>query len=323
VTFSGHAIEVRLCAEDAAKNFMPQAGRMLRWERPSGVRVEDAMEDDSDIPPYYDSMIAKIVSHAPTRDEARRKLAGAMNDLVALGVTTNQSFLRGCLDHPAFAAGEATTAFVEVHSAQLQPETSGDGSSAAMAALLLHASEIRPRHRALARSLAHRLPIPMKFDIDGKMSDVTFVQQDNNAFRTTAGARDFLFRSVSRTGSKLSLICDGVRSSAVFARDGSRLYFKHGGRISAVEDMTHAAVVQGGRAAGSDGKLRASMNGRVVAVLAAAGDHIDAGAPIIVLEAMKMQHVHAAPLSGKIASVSVAEGDQVTTRFVMAEIEPA
>lgn len=105
VTFSGHAIEVRLCAEDAAHGFMPQSGRMLRWRAPSELRVEDALESGGEIPPFYDSMIAKIISHGATRDEARRRLTSGLTQMTALGVTTNQSFLTQCLNHPAFAAG--------------------------------------------------------------------------------------------------------------------------------------------------------------------------------------------------------------------------
>ncbi len=144
VSFSGHAIEVRLCAEDAAHGFMPQSGRMLRWSAPSELRVEDALESGSEIPPFYDSMIAKIISHGTTRDEARRKLATGLAQMTALGVTTNQSFLARCLDHPAFAAGQATTAFIDEHSADLLGAKADDGLRAAVAGLLVHVSGIGP-----------------------------------------------------------------------------------------------------------------------------------------------------------------------------------
>src|SRR6202163_1468276 len=112
VKFSGHAIEVRLCAEDVARDFMPQSGRMALWQMPREIRVEHALQSGSEIPPFYDSMIAKIVGSGATRDEARRKLICGIEQSVALGVTTNQAFLASCLRHPAFAAGEATTAFI-------------------------------------------------------------------------------------------------------------------------------------------------------------------------------------------------------------------
>ena len=323
INFSGHAIEVRLCAEDTVKNFMPQSGRMLTWRNPPGVRVEDALENGGEIPPFYDSMVAKIIAHGASRDDARRKLSAAMSELTALGVTTNQAFLVRCLDHPAFAAGEATTGFIERYISKLQPEASDEGRRIAMAALLLHASKIDPRYRQAARSPAHRMPVPMRFEIDGKIAEATFVQKDQNCFLAIGGGSEYAFKAVSTAGDELRFELNGVGGSAIFVRDGSRLYFKCDGHISAVDDLSHVAAVQGGGTSGSDGKLRASMNGRVVAVLVKAGDVVESGAPMVVLEAMKMQHVHAASVSGKIASIHVAEGDQVTTRQAMAEIEPA
>src|SRR4051794_24173801 len=112
VIFAGHAIEVRLCSEDAGHDFMPQSGRMALWQMPDGIRVEHALQSGSEIPPFYDSMIAKIISHGADRNEARGKLICALEQTVAFGITTNQGFLISCLRHPGFAAGEATTAFI-------------------------------------------------------------------------------------------------------------------------------------------------------------------------------------------------------------------
>ncbi|HSW23413.1 MAG TPA: acetyl-CoA carboxylase biotin carboxylase subunit, partial [Burkholderiaceae bacterium] len=111
----GHAIEVRLCAEDAEQAFMPQSGTLGLWQPPPRLRVEHALHSGAEIPPHYDSMIAKIVSHGATRDEARRKLIAGLADTVALGVKTNQALLARCLAHPVFAAGGATTAFIGQH----------------------------------------------------------------------------------------------------------------------------------------------------------------------------------------------------------------
>ena len=115
IRFEGHAIEVRLCAEDADRNFMPQSGTMLAWRMPAGLRVEHAMLAGSEVPPYYDSMIAKVITHGRTRETARRMLMSGLQDAVALGVITNQRFLGACLGHPVFAAGGATTAFIADH----------------------------------------------------------------------------------------------------------------------------------------------------------------------------------------------------------------
>lgn len=321
VTFSGHAIEVRLCAEDAAHGFMPQSGRMLRWRAPMGLRVEDALESGGEIPPFYDSMIAKIISHGATRDEARRRLTAGLAQMTALGITTNQSFLARCLDHPAFAAGQATTAFIDEHSADLIGEKTG-GLHAAVAALLVHVSAIGPVHAQQRLGLAHGYAIPMRFDLDGHIVEPTVRRERGDVFRVGLAESEHTLTFGSRDGDALHFTSGGVLASVAFLREGINLYFSFAGVTSHVRDLSHAAVMKAGDA-GSDGKLRASMNGRVVSVLAKAGDTVAAGAPVIVLEAMKMQHVHAAPVSGKLTALNAAEGDQVTTGFVVAEIEPA
>src|SRR3954467_10008306 len=119
IKFSGHAIEVRLCSEDAGHDFMPQSGNMALWQMPDGIRVEHALQSGSEIPPFYDSMIAKIISHGATRDEARGRLIVGLEQVAAFGVTTNPGFLIPCLRHPGFAKGEATTAFSGDHRAEL------------------------------------------------------------------------------------------------------------------------------------------------------------------------------------------------------------
>ena len=112
IRFSGHSIEVRLCAEDPEKNFLPQAGTLALWTPSTAVRVDHALESGISIPPFYDSMIAKLIAHAPTRDEARAKLAAALDETVALGIPTNKAFLASVLRNKSFANGEATTDFL-------------------------------------------------------------------------------------------------------------------------------------------------------------------------------------------------------------------
>ena len=121
VRFSGHAIEARLCAEDPAQGFLPQAGTIALWKAPEGVRVEHALESGAEIPPHYDSMIAKLVAHAPTRDEARERLATALENCVALGVPNNAAFLAAVLRDDVFAGGGATTGLLAERFARWSP----------------------------------------------------------------------------------------------------------------------------------------------------------------------------------------------------------
>jgi geranyl-CoA carboxylase alpha subunit len=110
--FSGHAIEVRLCAEDPARDFLPQAGSLALWRPSPAVRVDHALESGMEIAPFYDSMIAKLICHAPTRDAAREQLAAALEETVALGLPTNKAFLASVLRDADFGAGKATTGFL-------------------------------------------------------------------------------------------------------------------------------------------------------------------------------------------------------------------
>ncbi len=112
VRFSGHAIEARVCAEDPAQSFLPQAGTIALWEPPAGVRVDHALESGAEVPPDYDSMLAKVVAHGATRDEARKKLAAALDATIALGVPTNAVYLAAVLRDEVFANGDATTALL-------------------------------------------------------------------------------------------------------------------------------------------------------------------------------------------------------------------
>ena len=112
IRFSGHAIEVRLCAEDPQQDFLPQAGMLERWQPSAAVRVDHALESGMTVPPFYDSMIAKLIAHAPTRNAALAKLAAALDETVALGIPTNKDFLAAVLRNNSFANGEATTDFL-------------------------------------------------------------------------------------------------------------------------------------------------------------------------------------------------------------------
>ncbi len=142
IKFSGHAIEVRLCSEDATHDFMPQSGRMALWQMPGDIRVEHALQSGFEIPPFYDSMIAKLISHGATREEARSKLICGLEQTAAFGVTTNQTFLMTSLRHPAFAQGEATTAFIgKYHDELLAAREGGEFTDAALATLLLYATD--------------------------------------------------------------------------------------------------------------------------------------------------------------------------------------
>src|SRR5438445_5212317 len=177
VKFSGHAIEVRLCSEDADHDFMPQSGKMALWQMPDGVRVEHALQSGSEIPPFYDSMIAKIISHGADRNEARGRLICGLEQAAAFGVTTNQGFLISCLRHPGFAKGEATTAFIGNHRDELLAPPGNGAFDTTLAGLLLYVTNPRAPSWHGGRSLAATFPLPAKIGITGETHELEITRQ--------------------------------------------------------------------------------------------------------------------------------------------------
>jgi geranyl-CoA carboxylase alpha subunit len=320
IKFSGHAIEVRLCSEDANSDFMPQSGRMALWQMPDRLRVEHALRSGSEIPPFYDSMIAKLVSHGASREEARSKLICGLEQTVAFGVTTNQTFLMNALRHPAFAAGEATTAFIGKHRDELLARRNDASSDAAFAALLLYVTDpFAPPWRS-GRSLAATFPMAARIELDHDIHDLEIGREGDGGYIASLDGRKHRFEIDELGRDTMRFRSNGVVESARFFRDRDRLHILHRGITLAVRNLTLAAPAATA-AIDSDGKVRAAMNGRVVAVLVKQGERVMVGQPVMTLEAMKMEHVHAAPISGTISAIDVAEGEQVTTGRIVVEIE--
>jgi geranyl-CoA carboxylase alpha subunit len=320
IKFAGHAIEVRLCSEDAGHDFMPQSGRMALWQMPDGIRVEHALQSGSEIPPFYDSMIAKIVSHGSTRDEARGKLICGLEQTAAFGVTTNQGFLISCLRHPRFAKGEATTGFIGKHREELFTQRVDISLDVALAALLLYASDPEAPPWRKGRTLAAVFPIPVRIEFGHTVHDLEIVRQRDGGYVANLDGNEHRFEIDALGSDRIRFRRNDLMESARFLRDRDRLYILHRGITHSVRDLTLAAP-ETASSTGNDGKVRAAMNGRVVAVLVKQGETVEAGQPVMTLEAMKMEHVHTAGIAGTIAAIDVAEGEQVTTGKIVVEIE--
>ncbi|RTQ32448.1 acetyl-CoA carboxylase biotin carboxylase subunit [Variovorax gossypii] len=319
VRISGHAIEVRLCAEDPLQGFMPQSGTLAAWRPSAALRTEHALHDGAEVPPFYDSMIAKLVAHGRTRDEARQRLAAGLQDTVALGIPTNQQLLRRALSHDVFASGGATTAFVGDHlDALLAVDPADQARAALLAALLLQLGE-----RGWPSPLAHTLPNALRFSLDGKVHAARVTPRGAGSFDTALDGGDpvrLALLALPGDGN-LRFSCTGVSAQAFVARRDGRVFFHHDGQAHQLDDLTHVAATRAD-GSGGDGLLRASMNGRVIALLVTEGDAVAAGQPIVTLEAMKMEHVHCAPRAGRVA-LHVAVGAQVAARHVVAQVADA
>jgi geranyl-CoA carboxylase alpha subunit len=327
IRFSGHAIEVRLCSEDAEHDFMPQSGAMARWQMPKGVRVEHALRSGSEIPPFYDSMIAKLIASGSNREEARSRLICGLEQTVAFGVTTNQAFLMACLRHPVFAKGAATTAFIGDHRDELvigehreEAPLKGVASEAALAALLLHVTHPHARSWRNGRTLVATFPIPLRVEIDRSVHDLELLRDREGTYHINDGGREYRFEIEEIESEAVRFRNGVVIESAEYLRDGDGLWFLHRGVTHAVRDLTLAAP-ETAAAGGGDGKVRAAMNGRVVAVLVKQGERVTAGQAVMTLEAMKMEHVHRAGIAGTVSAIDVAEGEQVAMGKVVVEIE--
>ena len=283
VKFKGHAIEVRLYAEDPYNDFLPQAGRVDVWRPASGagVRLDYGVTNGSTISPFYDPMIAKVIAHGATREEARTRLVGALRETVILGPTTNRHFLIRLLEHPDFAAGKATTAFLTKHA--FPAPTIGDAHWNTAARLLWRAS-------------AERYPAPLR----GWRNS----NPEPTPIRLAAGGTERLLH-----------VTNGEGLEAPFHIDGDDIVVDMDALTIRFTDKTYAPPATA--AAGSDGKLRAPMDGRIVAIKVAPGDIVARGQTLVVLEAMKIQHQLKAVHDAQVESVSVQEGQQVANRAVL------
>ena len=272
--FSGHAIEARLCAEDPARGFLPQAGKVALWRAPVGVRVEHALESGAEIPPHYDSMIAKIVAHGATRDEAREKLAAALDTCVALGVPNNGAYLAAVLRDSVFAQGGATTGLLT------------------------------------ERFAGWKAPEP-----DEKVLGIAKSLYASDCARA-AGFGEWACWSNSLRSN------GGIPPGIPHVRDGRTLHFLLDGVSWAWRDASMDPPERAAAGA-ADGRLVAPMNGKVAQVGAQAGGTLAAGAMLVVLEAMKMEHTLAAPIALRIKAIHVAQGAQVSPGQLLLEFEPA
>jgi geranyl-CoA carboxylase alpha subunit len=321
VHIRGHSIEVRLCAEDSARAFIPQSGTLCLWRPPASVRVDHALESGTEISPFYDAMIAKLIGVGRTRDEARHKLIAALYELVALGVVTNQKFLRDCLSHPAFVDGAPTTAFIETHATELlRSNAAGDLKVLSVAAILmLTLGPVRTTHGP--PSLPLRWPVRNVLDIDGVKEDVEVLSLGNDVFRVMAASGTLSVSILAVDSPQIRFECNGVVETAVAAWRGEVLFFHYSGCPHRVENLGFRPTSS--KDATHDGTIRASMNGRIIALHAEVGQVLQPGQSIFTIEAMKMEHVHTAPVGGRLVSLAARVGQQVAAARIVATIEPA
>jgi geranyl-CoA carboxylase alpha subunit len=328
VRFGGHAIEARLYAEDPYRGFLPQSGTLIEW-RPAlraDVRVDHGLAPGQRVTPFYDAMLAKVVARGATREDARRRLIAALADTVTLGLTTNRSFLVAMLRHPAFAAGEATTAFIPQHfpagsDAMRRPQA--DLRMLALAAVLLFTTRESETMKAAGAppnwSSTGSAVWPLRLALGDVQHSASITAVGTNGY-SVALRKDVVAITIEEQGdSAVRFTAMGVQQTARFVlRDGVLHLDLNGVTVTARETTREMSS-----AARRDGSLRvlAPMNGAIIAVFAKPGDRVSRGQRVLVLEAMKMQHEISAERDGAIDRVLVKPGDQVATRQLLIELK--
>jgi len=329
LAITGHAVELRLYAEDPSRDFLPQTGRLYVLHLPDGlpgIRVDSGVEQGGVVSVHYDPMIAKLIAQGRDRGEALARLAAALAETRVVGVTTNAGFLRRLVTHPEVTAGPFDTGFIarEIAALAPPPQPAGDIDLALVALADMAGLAERATSRAAAGGDPHspwaradgwRLNDRAHHDLvylDGEAERPVRVTIEGE--RAEIGIGDRVLAAIGGLGGLggdgvLEARIDGVRHRAIVIRqDDDRVVFRDGGR-TALRWLDPYAQEAADEQAG--GTLTAPMPAKVTAVPATPGAEVAAGAPLVVLEAMKMEHTITAPGDGTIASVFVAPGDLV------------
>lgn len=319
----GSAIEVRLYAEDPAKGWQPQAGTVHRFEVPGQVRVDTGVEDGSVVSIFYDPMLAKVISYAPTRRQAATVLADALARTRIHGLRTNRDLLVNVLRHPAFLQGATDTAFFDTHGLDALATPLADAGVVTLSAIAAALADAAHNHSSARvfgaapsgwRNLASGYQSRTYRDVAGDEVPVRY-----RFTRTCVELPEVDGVSlVSAAPGRVVLSISGVERAFDVARYGDQVFVD-----SPLGPVQLAAVPRFPDPADAvaHGSLLAPMPGSVVRVGAAVGDTVTAGQPLIWLEAMKMEHTIAAPEDGVLAELNVAAGQQVEVGAVLARVE--
>lgn len=312
----GHAIEVRLYAEDPRQGFLPQTGAILKWQAATQaqVRVDHGLLAQDQVQAFYDPMLAKIIAHGRNRQDALRRLRRAIADSLLLGVASNKQFLLNLLAHPIVQAGAADTGFISEHfqhDASMQPEQVGL-DDLAIAALLLSQSD-QPQYQG-----GLVLKRPLRVAAAGQVFDLLLQQQQQTLWVEHAEHKQSI-QSIAMGEDHLIYLQNGVRRQLHYALHDGQLYFDAGQGQIVVENLNHA-IVNSTELAG-DGRIRAPMDGAVIEVLVNVGEQVVKGQTLCILEAMKIQQQVKADIDGVVGAVMTRAGTQVKKRQILCELE--
>ena len=318
----GHAIEARICAENPDNNFLPATGTLRVYRKPtatafqrSRVRIDDGVREGGEISPFYDSMIAKLIVHGSTREEALARLDAALAQVQIVGVSTNVQFLRGILATESFSKANLDTALIERERAVLfDRETLGLPLAAAAAITRTLITEWpgkmpdpfarRDGWRSLGEYRRH-----FDFEFRGAEQTAVLIYKRDGSLWLEAGGAEGPLVIGQFPGGEFEVEFAGNRQTLDVHLDGATAHVfasKGATKITTIDRLAHA-----GDAQAEGGRLTAPMPGKVVSFAVKAGDKVSRGQPLAVMEAMKMEHTIAAPADGTVEELLFAPGEQV------------
>jgi len=329
IVHAGHAIEVRLCAENPAKDFLPETGTVARFAMPEqqdDMRLDTGVREGDEIGVYYDPMIAKLAVWGADRAEAARRLQDALAATAIVGVTTNLGFLQSVARHPAFLAGDTDTGFIATHREALFASDRGAED------LLLIGVAVR-----VVRDDAARLRGASPWDDTAgwRLNQPSLRQIELRG----AGGEDIKVRIVTRPAGLHVILPGGAHDVEIGPSEGERLALaidgvtrhvrvvRHRERLCAVSDTTRAELIlvdpfhYEAAATGEDGRLTALMPGRIVKLMVVTGERVKKGQALLVMEAMKMEHTIASPRDGVVERIAFGESELVPADAVLFAFE--
>ena len=317
IPLNGHAIEVRLYAEDPDQDFLPASGTLEVYREPApgiGRRVDSGVAEGDVVSPFYDPMIAKLIAWGETREEARLRLLAMLRETVIVGVQTNLKFLTRILAHPAFAQADLDTGFIPRHAEQLlpEPEAFDDGfwRTAAKAWLLtMPDTSVASASSPWTGLSSWRAGLPAQSRLHLRCGelDQPFAAVDVTDCSYSPDTQTLLITEAQQTRRHRALISNG----ALY------LHWHHSwrriDRFDPIAEVEHSHQHAGG--------LQAPMNGSVVRVMVEPGQQVEAGAVLLVLEAMKMEHSIRALEAGRVKAIFCAEGELIAEGILLVEME--
>ncbi|MBZ5755301.1 acetyl/propionyl/methylcrotonyl-CoA carboxylase subunit alpha [Pseudomonas sp. S5(2021)] len=320
VPLNGHAIEVRLYAEDPDNDFLPATGTLDLYREAAdgpGRRVDSGVTEGDTVSPFYDPMLGKLIAWGENREQARQRLLAMLAETAVGGVKTNLAFLRRVLAHPAFANAELDTGFIARHQGELLPPQGELPESfwqlAASAFVQGEAERVRndDPHSPWQSKSGWRAGLPAETDLALSCSEA----QQMVRLRPASAPKAQLI------GEQLVVEQEGLRRQHRAIRPGDNLYLEWNGELRCVQRVDPIAEAEASHA--HHGGLTAPMNGSIVRVLVEAGQHVEAGAALVVLEAMKMEHSIRAPQAGVVKGLYCSEGELVSEGTALVELEDA